>query len=195
MAEGETPSIVVDNGSSTCKAGFAGDDAPRVIFPSIVGRPKHRDVLHDTREKDGYVGDEAVSRRGRCILEKRYNIDFRYPIENGIVTNWDDMEKVSSRSQTFSFCYRDLANHEFYSKFQIWHHAFFKELRIDTKEHSILLTEAPLNPKPNREKTTQVTNFANKSFRSGVNITLVSCEENIVLHSHYADLLGIFFLG
>jgi actin beta/gamma 1 len=25
-----------------CKAGFAGDDAPRAVFPSIVGRPRHQ---------------------------------------------------------------------------------------------------------------------------------------------------------
>ena len=33
---------VIDNGSGMCKAGFAGDDAPRVVFPSIVGRPRHQ---------------------------------------------------------------------------------------------------------------------------------------------------------
>jgi actin-related protein len=37
--------IVVDNGSGMCKAGFAGDDAPRAVFPSIVGRPKHPGIM------------------------------------------------------------------------------------------------------------------------------------------------------
>ena len=32
--------IVIDNGSGLCKAGFAGDDFPRAVVPSIVGRPK-----------------------------------------------------------------------------------------------------------------------------------------------------------
>ena len=36
----EVAALVVDNGSGMCKAGFAGDDAPRAVFPSIVGRPK-----------------------------------------------------------------------------------------------------------------------------------------------------------
>lgn len=42
MAEDDIAALVVDNGSGMCKAGFAGDDAPRAVFPSIVGRPRHQ---------------------------------------------------------------------------------------------------------------------------------------------------------
>uniref|UniRef100_A0A287CYN9 Actin gamma 1 n=3 Tax=Rodentia TaxID=9989 RepID=A0A287CYN9_ICTTR len=43
--EEEIAALVIDNGSGMCKAGFAGDDAPRAVFPSIVGRPRHQGVM------------------------------------------------------------------------------------------------------------------------------------------------------
>lgn len=73
--------------------------------------------------RDNYVGDEAQKRRGVLSLD--------YPIEHGIVTNWDDMELI-------------------------WHDIFYNYLRTEPEEHPFLLTEPPLNPTYNKEKTAQV---------------------------------------
>merc|ERR1712165_648187 len=59
MCDEDVAALVVDNGSGMCKAGFAGDDAPRAVFPSIVGRPRHQGVMVGMGQKDSYVGDEV----------------------------------------------------------------------------------------------------------------------------------------
>ena len=87
----DATALVVDNGSGMCKAGFAGDDAPRAVFPSIVVRPRHQGVMVGMGQKDNHPMDLSQWKRGTYIL--------KYPIEHGIVTNWDDIETVSCRHQ------------------------------------------------------------------------------------------------
>ncbi len=78
--------IVIDNGSGTIRAGFAGEDLPKCYFPSFVGRPKHTRVLAGALEGDVFIGKRAEELRGLLKI--------RYPLEHGIVTDWDDMERI-----------------------------------------------------------------------------------------------------
>lgn len=118
----DNPAVVIDNGSGMIKAGIGGEDAPRVNFPSVVGKPRFERVQNDS-EKELFVGSDAIAKRGLLTLE--------YPLENGIVKNWEYMSKI-------------------------WHYTYYTELKTDPQEQPVLLTEAPLNPKKNREQMVEV---------------------------------------
>lgn len=115
--------IIIDNGTGYCKIGFSNEEGPRAVFPSCLGYPKYYKGMIGSNDREFYIGYDAISRRGVLKLN--------YPIEHGVINNWDDMEKI-------------------------WGHAFTNELRADPVEHNILLTEAPYNPRENREKIAQI---------------------------------------
>ncbi|XP_022117668.1 alpha-centractin [Pieris rapae] len=116
--------VVIDNGSGVIKAGFAGDQIPKCRFPNYIGRPKHIRVMAGALEGELFVGPRAEEHRGLLSI--------KYPMEHGIVTDWNDMERV-------------------------WNYIYSKDqLSTFSEEHPVLLTEAPLNPRRNREKAAEV---------------------------------------
>ena len=80
------PAVVIDNGSGTTKAGYAAQEAPTCHFPAYIGRPKHMRVLAGSLEGDLFIGNKAQEYRGLLKI--------KYPLEHGIVTDWDDMERI-----------------------------------------------------------------------------------------------------
>merc|ERR1711965_106734 len=119
-----------DNGTGMMKCGLSGTDAPTVTFASCVGYPKNKAMMTGGN-KEYYVGEEAQQKRGILVL--------KFPLEHGVITNWEDMEKI-------------------------WAHTFDNELRVvvggesedDEDVAGVLLTEAPMNPRENRERMTQI---------------------------------------
>lgn len=78
--------IVIDNGSGTIRAGFAGEDVPKIYIPSYVGRPKHVRTMAGALEGEVFIGPPAADHKGLFKIN--------YPLEHGIVTDWDDMERI-----------------------------------------------------------------------------------------------------
>lgn len=113
--------IVCDNGTGFVKCGYAGSNFPSHIFPSMVGRPilRAQSKVGGIEIKDLHVGEEASTLRSQ--------LEITYPMNNGIVSNWEDMRHV-------------------------WNHCFQDKLKIDPKHSKILLTEPAMNPKKNRER-------------------------------------------
>jgi hypothetical protein len=116
--------IIVDCGSLNTIAGFGCDQTPVVNLRSVVALS----VPNGQQKKctDDYFFGDAAFEQSRFV-----HMRVRYPIEYGIVTDWEIMEKF-------------------------WHHLFYSELRVCPEEHPIMMTEAPMNPKANRERMTQI---------------------------------------
>mmetsp|Transcript_64254 Transcript_64254/g.126203 ORF Transcript_64254/g.126203 Transcript_64254/m.126203 type:complete len:379 (+) Transcript_64254:51-1187(+) len=131
MEEAWNQPVVIDNGSGLLKAGFAGSDKPQSCIVAAVGRPKHRqsNVL---RVFGGNLDDGSDIFVGTSVQEHRGILKISYPMEHGIVKNWDDIEKI-------------------------WQHVYSKDcMNIKAEEHPVLLTECPLNPFKNRENAAEI---------------------------------------
>lgn len=142
MPIGDVPCIVCDNGTGFVKVGYAAENFPRSIFPSMVGRPILRAeeaVTEGIELKEVMVGDEAAAPGVRSSLE------CSYPVTEGRVKNWDDM-------------------------MHLWNYTFYDKLGIQPQEHKILLTEPPMNPENERQRLVS-TMFETFEF-SHVNISI-----------------------
>ncbi|KAK7150864.1 hypothetical protein R3I93_011959 [Phoxinus phoxinus] len=121
MSDYKTP-VVLDSGSGLMKAGFADQDLPTTVFPTVIGHPKYEEIMNGSVDRAVYIGHDAQHMRGVLAL--------KYPIRNGIVRNWDEME-------------------------MIWDHAF-QHLTVSPEDHPVLLTEAAMNPRQNRQRMVEL---------------------------------------
>ncbi|XP_002811634.3 actin-related protein T2 [Pongo abelii] len=119
----DSPAVIFDNGSGLCKAGLSGEFGPRHIVSSIVGYLKFQAPSAGANQKKYFVGEEA--------LYKQEALQLHSPIERGLITGWDDVERL-------------------------WKHLFEWELGVKSSDQPLLATEPSLNPRENREKMAEV---------------------------------------
>jgi actin, other eukaryote len=135
MAADQQFPVVVDCGSGFTRAGLAGGgdadifDTPESAFPTVIGharwgaagrRPNAVQAAVSPAFARGYVGDKA--------LEKRSILTLRYPVEHGMITNWEDAARIWEEAVT----------------------------GVGGQERPLLLTESVQNPRAAREKTLEV---------------------------------------
>ncbi|KAL8150604.1 hypothetical protein V2J09_020412 [Rumex salicifolius] len=146
----EVSAIVLDLGSHTCKAGYAGEDAPKAVFPSVVGTIDQMDVDEpdnpDPEQNSGSAPDsnntaktfdsEKKSKRklyvgSQAMGFRRDNMEVLSPFKNGVVADWDVVDSI-------------------------WDHAFRECLLIDPMEHPMLLAEPSINTQQQRERAVEL---------------------------------------
>ncbi|XP_048192201.1 actin-related protein T1-like [Perognathus longimembris pacificus] len=122
IKELKNPVVIFDNGSGLCKVGLTGESGPRSIINTVVGHHKFS-IVSRTNQKKYFIGEEAQGRHESLCLH--------YPIQRGLVTNWDDLEKL-------------------------WNHLFELELGVKSCDHPVLMTEHSFNPHESREKMVEI---------------------------------------
>ena len=124
MSDEDAATVVIDNGSAMCKAGFAGDDVPCAVFPSVIGTSRRDGVNMCKREYKVYVGDEAQLKYQHDL------VTLKHPIEHGIITNCDDMEQ--------------LLHHTYYNALRVApeeHPVLFSETSLNPKANCEKMTQ------------------------------------------------------
>ncbi|KAI7862075.1 actin family [Spinellus fusiger] len=138
----EVNALVLDVGSTSTRAGYAGEDTPKAVFPTSYGYLEEP----DTDAKPGDSGDVTMMETSEAAdnrVKKKYfigdtkintwrpSMEIRNPMQDGTINDWEAME-------------------------QIWNAAFRTMLRVDPTEHPLLCTEPAWNTSDKREKMVEL---------------------------------------
>ncbi|XP_019624567.1 PREDICTED: actin-3-like isoform X1 [Branchiostoma belcheri] len=115
--------VVLDNGSYSIKAGVAGDFSPTANIRNVIGRMRGNYNELYTSDDDKYIGDDAIVSQGR--------LTFDYPMHDGSVKNWRDLEAV-------------------------WDHVTRSELGKSLGDRPVIVTDTTAMPREQRERHLQV---------------------------------------
>ncbi|KAK8917001.1 Actin-related protein 4 [Platanthera zijinensis] len=145
----EVSAIVIDLGCHTCKAGYAGEDAPKAVFPSVVGSIEQTEAINDVKsEKESeHISDSKSNLKGfdsekakikrklyvgtQALGFRRDHMEVISPFKDGVITDWDIVDNI-------------------------WAHAFRERLIIDPKELPMLLSEPTSNAPQHRERMAEL---------------------------------------
>lgn len=125
---------MVDIGTGYIKAGFSGEDLPRVVIPTAMGE---RIIEVDQQQTQGQ-STAATSELKPKISHKFGREAFtatdhqlKQPVQRGVITDMTHMQTLLE-------------------------HIFVHELGLQTKDISVLMTDSPMNTKENKMEITKL---------------------------------------
>ncbi|KZP24664.1 Actin/actin-like protein, partial [Athelia psychrophila] len=136
----EVSALVVDIGTSSVRAGYAGDDTPKAIIPTSYGYiPQNADGDVAMAEAPTEAGDDARTKNAKAKLYLgqhgpsiwRAGMEIGNPMRDGLIHDWDPISPLIS-------------------------HALVDVMRCNPQEHPILVTEPAWNTVANREKMAEI---------------------------------------
>ena len=125
----EKQAVVIDNGTGFTKMGYAGNLDPDFVIPTAIADLANKSTLSVSTKNDEYnyyIGEQGINISKTSKVHK-----LTYPMQDGIIDNWDLMEKF-------------------------WHQSIYQYLKCDPQEHYFVLTEPPMNPPENRESIAEI---------------------------------------
>jgi len=144
----EVAAIVLDLGSHTCKAGYAGEDAPKAVFPSVVGSIEQTGMADAIKVEGDLESSSDAKMNVKLDSEKSKSKRKLYVGSQALGYRRDFMEVIPALNDGI-FADWDVVD-------SIWDHAFRERLLIDPKEHPILLAEPSSNSQQQRERTAEL---------------------------------------
>ena len=122
--------IVIDNGTGFTKMGYSGNLDPDFVIPTAIAELQYSSstVVSSAKNDDYnyYIGNKGIE-----ISKTSNKHQLIYPMQNGMINDWDVMEKF-------------------------WHQSLYQYLKCDPTQHVIVLTEPPMNPPENREQIAEI---------------------------------------
>lgn len=114
MMDKSKRSVVIDNGTGYTKMGFSGNLDPDFVFPTAIAEINRKtdiSMSSKTEDYDFYIGNKALE-----VASSSNNHSMTYPMMNGMIEKWDQMEKY-------------------------WHQSIYHYMKVDPQEHFFVLVK------------------------------------------------------
>ena len=127
----ESEVIVIDMGSGFIKAGYSGEDLPRVVIPTVIGERENTVEDGSTQNNDGKPNKVYSKKVGNEAFAHRSDHELFHPVNRGIVTDWNRFTELLE-------------------------YVFESELQVNSNQATVLMTDCPMSRKEDKHRMAQI---------------------------------------